>query len=776
MNKFVVSIVMALACCAGAAQAAPSVADYQRSLGLREAWIGLTENVTWPAQWRDDGAFYYRKTVPGGFAFEVEDVASQRKQPAFDQARLARALGAATGTAYPALRLPFARFAYVAEGGKAQAAIAFELDETPWRCTLTTYVCARADRGPQPRPRGFGVVRDLSVPADATPRRSPDGRWDAYVDGNALMLRAVADGHTLRLADDGRSDDFYDPETIAWSPDSQRLALYRVKPGFPRRVTRVEAAPPGGGQPIVRTQLYPKPGDAVDIERPVLFDLGALARGGTPKRLPIDDALFANPYQLSPIQWRRDSASFVFDYVQRGFQRMRAIAVDAATGEAHVAVGEDAKTFVYADRSYHHDVDGLGQEILWISERDGWRHLYLFDGTSGRIKAQLTKGEWIVRDVLRVDDAQRRIWFTASGMDAGKDPYYRQLFAVDFDGGHLTRLTQADADHDVAIADDGRHYVDVYSRPDMAPVMELHAIDGRLLQVVERGDIRKLQAAGWRAPQTFVAKGRDGKTDIWGMVVRPRDYDPHKKYPVIENIYAGPHDSFVPKTFWPFGYHSGGDKQIGMQAQADLGFIVVMIDGMGTANRSKAFHDVAWKNLGDSGFPDRIAWHKALAAQDPSYDIGRVGIYGASAGGQSTLGALERHPDFYKVGVAYAGCYDNRMDKISWNEQWMGWPVDASYARASGVDNAAKLRGDLLLIVGEQDSNVDPASTGQVVDALIKANKDFDLLVVPGGEHTVGRSTGPIDYVQRRQYDFFVRHLLGEPTPRWNGVDGRVAR
>ncbi|WP_267084818.1 S9 family peptidase [Xanthomonas sacchari] len=776
MNKFVVSLVMALACCAGAAHAAPSVADYQRSLGLREAWIGLTENVTWPAQWRDDGAFYYRKTVPGGFAFEVEDVASQRKQPAFDQARLARALGAATGTAYPALRLPFARFAYVAEGGKAQAAIAFELDETPWRCTLTTYVCARADRGPQPRPRGFGVVRDLSVPADATPRRSPDGRWDAYVDGNALMLRAVADGHTLRLADDSRSDDFYDPETIAWSPDSQRLALYRVKPGFPRRVTRVEAAPPGGGQPIVRTQLYPKPGDAVDIERPVLFDLGALARGGAPKRLPIDDALFANPYQLSPIQWRRDSASFVFDYVQRGFQRMRAIAVDASTGKAHVAVGEDAKTFVYADRSYHHDVDGLGQEILWISERDGWRHLYLFDGASGRIKTQITKGEWIVRDVLRVDDAQRRIWFTASGMDAGKDPYYRQLFAVDFDGGHLTRLTEVDADHDVAIPDDGRHYVDVYSRPDMAPVMELHAIDGRLLQVVERGDIRKLQAAGWRAPQTFVAKGRDGKTDIWGMVVRPRDYDPHKKYPVIENIYAGPHDSFVPKTFWPFGYHSGGDKQIGMQAQADLGFIVVMIDGMGTANRSKAFHDVAWKNLGDSGFPDRIAWHKALAAQDPSYDIGRVGIYGASAGGQSTLGALERHPDFYKVGVAYAGCYDNRMDKISWNEQWMGWPVDASYARASGVDNAAKLRGDLLLIVGEQDSNVDPASTAQVVDALIKANKDFDLLVVPGGEHTVGRSTGPIDYVQRRQYDFFVRHLLGEPTPRWNGVDGRVAR
>lgn len=338
------------------------------------------------------------------------------------------------------------------------------------------------------------------------------------------------------------------------------------------------------------------------------------------------------------------------------------------------------------------------------------------------------------------------------------------------DAGVSRWLRGLAADHDVAMAQDGRHYVDVYSRPDLPPVMELHAIDGRLLQQVEQGTIDALLAAGWRAPETFVAKGRDGRTDIWGMVVRPRDYDPRKKYPVIENIYAGPHDAFVPKTFWPFGYHSGGDKQIGMQAQADLGFIVVMIDGMGAANRSKKFHDVAWKNLGDSGLPDRIAWHRALAAKDASYDIGRVGIYGASAGGQSTLGALERHPDFYKVGVAFAGCYDNRMDKISWNEQWMGWPVDAGYAQASGVVNAAKLQGDLLLIVGEQDTNVDPASTAQVVDALIKSGKDFELLNVPGGEHSVGRSSGPIAYVQRRQYDFFVRHLRHEPTPHWNSL------
>ena len=227
----------------------------------------------------------------------------------------------------------------------------------------------------------------------------------------------------------------------------------------------------------------------------------------------------------------------------------------------------------------------------------------------------------------------------------------------------------------------------------------------------------------------------------------------------------------MPKSFWPFGYHSGGDKVIGMQALADIGFIVVQMDGMGTANRSKAFHDVAWKNLGDSGFPDRILWHKAAAAKFDWYDIeGGVGIYGASAGGQSALGALLFHPDFYTVGVAYAGCFDNRMDKISWNEQWMGWPVDQSYARASGVENAERLQGDLFIIFGEQDTNVDPSSSLQVVDALIKAGKDFDLLEVPGAGHAVGRSTGPIRYVQRRQFDFFVEHLLGGDTPQWNGL------
>jgi dipeptidyl aminopeptidase/acylaminoacyl peptidase len=252
--------------------------------------------------------------------------------------------------------------------------------------------------------------------------------------------------------------------------------------------------------------------------------------------------------------------------------------------------------------------------------------------------------------------------------------------------------------------------------------------------------------------------------------VRPHNFDASKKYPIVENIYAGPHDSFVPKTFWPFGFQSGGDKVIGMQALADLGFIVVQIDGMGTLNRSKAFHDVAWKNIADAGFPDRILWHKAAAAKYPWYDATRVGIYGGSAGGQDTLLALLFHPEFYKVGVAYAGCYDNRMDKIIWNEAWMGWPLDQSYSASSGVDNAWRLKGHLLMVVGELDENVDPSSTLQVVNALIQARKDFDLIVAPGLGHTALRSSGPVDYGLRRQYDFFLKYLAGEKTPEWNAL------
>lgn len=757
--KFLVPIAAALSALPAAAQPTPE--DYQHSITLRERQMYLTENVAEPAFWsKAANSFHYRKTVPGGFQFVTVDAATMAKRPAFDHQRMADAVNKTTGASHAALRLPFSTFRFTDDG----QGIAIGVDGKNYVCGLTDYECGVAPAAIG-RPKAFGVLRDTAIPADNRPRRSPDGRWEAFVENFNMAIRPVGSQTTKLLTTDGSEGNFYDPQTIAWSPDSAKLAAYRVRPGFRREIHRVESSPADQIEPRLITQLYPKPGDVIDLERPVIFHI---ASG---RMIEVDNALFANPYQLSDLTWRADGKSLAFTYNQRGHAIYRLIEIDGESGTARAAVTETSDTFVYGPRLFHHDVANLGRELIWTSERDGWNHLYLFDGRTGRIKNQITKGDWVVREVIKVDDDKRQIWFAANGMHEGTDPYFQHYYRVDFDGRNLTRLTTADAYHDVSFSPDMSLYVDTYSRIDTPPVSELRrAADGSLVAEIERGDISKLLAAGWRAPETFVAKGRDGKTDIWGVIVRPRDFDPAKTYPVIENIYGAGFSNFVPKTFWPFGYHAGGDEVVGMQAQADLGFIVVQIDGMGTLHRSKAFHDVTWKNVGEGGAPDRILWHQAAAAKYDWYDIDRVGLYGGSLGGQNALGGLLFFPDFYKAAVAYNGCHDNRMDKISWNEQWMCWPVDDSYSRSSNVDNAWRLKGNIMLVVGELDMNVDPAASMQVANALIKAGKTFDLLLVPGGDHGVGRSEEPIDYIIARQYDFFVRHLQGVATPLWNSL------
>ncbi|MBP2158746.1 MULTISPECIES: S9 family peptidase [Asticcacaulis] len=767
MTRTVIAAALGMMALAHAAWATPTPQDYDRAIGLRAAWSGLTRDIAEPGQWVPDTHLYiYRKTVEGGFQFILLDADTQTKRLAFDHDKLAAAYNLATGAKTTGLALPFtAPFttAVFSDGGRA---VTIRANETEWLCSLVAYTCAKPAGTPK-QDRGFsGVVRDLKSPADNTPHPSPDGKWLAFVENHNIAVRPAAGGATIRLSTDGSEGLFYDPESIVWSPDSSRIAAYRVQPGYARQVVRVISSPADQVQPKVDTQLYVKPGDAVDIDRPVLFDVA------TKKQTHIPYDLFPNPMRVTDLQWRKDGKALRFEYDQRGHQLYRLIEVDAATGKPRVVAEDTSKTFINAySRRFANDVGGEGKEVIWMSERDGWNHLYLYDATTGKVKNQITRGEFVVRSVLKVDDKARQIWFAANGMRRNEDPYFQHVYRIDFDGRNLTPVTTAPAFHDVAFSSDMSFYVDTYSRVDMPNVAELRRTkDLGLVTQLEHSDISRLTAAGFRPPEVFTAKGRDGKTDIWGVIVRPQNFDPNKTYPVIENIYAGPHSSFVPKTFWPFGPHSSGDKVIGMQSLADMGFIVVQIDGMGTLNRSKAFHDVAWKNLQDAGFPDRIAWHKAAAAKYPSYDISRVGIYGGSAGGQNTLSALEEFPDFYKAGVAYAGCFDNRMDKIGWNEAWMGWPIDESYSRASGVDNAHKLTGHVLLVVGELDMNVDPASTLQVVNALIKARKDFDLIVAPNDGHGALRTTGDITYGLRRQYDFFVRHLQGEATPDWNAA------
>ncbi|OWK36697.1 S9 family peptidase [Fimbriiglobus ruber] len=580
---------------------------------------------------------------------------------------------------------------------------------------------------------------------DRGPRaESPDGAWTAFVKDHNIWLRERAGGAETQLSKNGSAGDSY-TGAFFWSPDSKKIVAIRRTPGGDRRVTLVESAPKDQLQPKTSTYFYLKPGDPIPQPKPHLFDASAK------KEIPVDDALFQNPWDVSFEHWAPDSSRFLFFYNQRGHGVARVVALDAATGKAEAVVNEECKTFFdYTNKLYLQYFDGTG-ELLWMSERDGWNHLYLIDAKTGTVKTQITKGKWVVRGVDRVDVAAREVWFRAVGIDPAQDPYHVHFCKVKFDGTGLVRLTTGDGTHTVQYSPDRKYLIDTYSRADLPPVTELrNAADGKLVRELERADWSALLKAGWKAPERFAAKGRDGETDIYGLIFRPTNFDPKKKYPVIEDIYAGPHDHHVPKEFRALHRNA--------QSIAELGFVVVRMDGMGTNWRSKAFHDVCWKNLGDSGFPDRIAWIKAAAAKYPQLDLAKgVGIYGGSAGGQSSTRAVLAFGDFYKVAVSDCGCHDNRMDKVWWNEMWMSWPVGPHYAEQSNVTQAHKLKGKLMLVVGELDHNVDPASTMQVANALIKADKDFDLLIIPGAGH--GSAETP--YGSRRRMDFFVRNLLG---------------
>ena len=741
-----------LALLSGVLSAQGTQADYERAFQLQEKSRAAALNITGPVVWTEGtNRFCYRKTVRGGFEFILVDADHIVKRPAFDHEKLAASLSRATGEKHDARNLPFDRVVFVDK----ERAVEFEFGDGKWKCDLAAYACVKIGPSSRARPSPFAPA----PPPSRNPIPSPDGKWEAFIRDHNVYVRSADRKDEFPMSLEGIAGDEYNWESLVWAPDSNKLAAFRIRPGARRKIQYVESSPADQLQPKYHAIEYLKPGDPLDEFQPVLFHVD------TKKQFIVDKSLFPNPYfpntnfnmrySKAYLAWRKDSRAFTFEYNQRGHQVYRVIEVDGRSGQARALVDEECRTFFsYYGKLYRYDVQD-GREIIWMSERDGWNHLYLYDGATGQVKNQITRGEWVVRGVDRVDEENRRIFFRAGGMVPGKDPYLLHSYRINFDGTGLTPLTETDGNHTVVFSPDLKYFVDTWSRIDLPPVVELRrTADRRLLMDVERADIQELLKMGYRMPEVFSAKGRDGQTDIWGVVFRPRSFDPSRKYPVIEYIYAGPHDSFVPKSFSPF--HS-------MQALAELGFIVVQCDGMGTSNRSKAFHDVCWKDIADGGFPDRIPWIKALAAKDPSCDISRVGIYGHSAGGQNTLTALLFHPDFYKAGVSSCGCHVNRMDKISWNEQWMGWPIGPEYAASSNVDNAWRLQGNLLLSVGELDTNVDPASTMQVVNALIKANKVFDLIVLPGQGHTTGGTYG-----DRKRYDFFVRHLLGVEPPEWN--------
>nr|MCR5140292.1 S9 family peptidase [Bacteroidaceae bacterium] len=587
---------------------------------------------------------------------------------------------------------------------------------------------------------------------------SPDGKWVAFVRDGNVWVRPTRGGRARALSLDGTLANYYS-SWLRWSPDSRYVAANKIRPVAEKRyVYYVESSPADQLQPKLHKQEYAKPGDDLMQKTPCIFEVE------TGRAVIPSTELFTNQYDLSGPTWNEDSRAVRFEFNARGHQVYRLLELSAETGKVRTLAEETSDKYVNYPRLWNRFLKD-GKRFIWSSERDGWQHLYLYDRATGRPINQITKGPWYVRQVIRVDEENEVIYFTANGVHAaadgaasGEDPYFIHYYRIRFDGSDMTDLTPAAGHHRAVFSNDYAYLIDTWSTVTEAPQTVLRSAgDGSIVRELQKADISRLVDAGWQAPEVFVAPGRDGKTNMWGVIARPTNFDPTKKYPIVEYIYQGPGDQYVPKSFQAFNYY--------MTPLAELGFIVVMVDGMGTSFRSREFENICCRNIKDAGIPDHIAWIKAAAEKYPYMDIDRVGIYGCSAGGQESLTATLFYPEFYKCCYSACGCHDNRMDKIWWNELWLGYPIGEQYKEGSNVENAHLLQRPLMLVVGELDDNVDPASTMQVANALIKANKEFELVVIPGAHHTVGEAYG-----EHKRYDFFVRHLLGVNPPAWTDV------
>ena len=662
----------------------------------------------------------------------------------FDQQKMAAALTEKAGREINAYNLPLQN----CQLNISLDTLRFQLDGKFWAYSIKNN--RLLDEGAIPLRGKERHWMEVDDEKEGRPVTSPDGKWIAFIKNDNVYVREVATGKEKQLSQDGTLSNYYS-SYIQWSPDSKSVVSCRIRPVEKRYVYYVESSPADQAQPKLHKQEYAKPGDELRFKVPCIFEVES------GRRLIPSTELFSHQYELSGPMWNADSKAITFEYNERGHKVYRVLEMSVVDGSVRTLIEEKEEKYVNYPRIYRNYLSD-GKRIIWSSERDNYNHLYLYDRATGKPLNQITKGEWYVRGVQQVDEANEVIYFSANGMKKGEDPYLIHYYKINFDGSNLVELTPEEGMHQCWYSSDYKYLVDVYSKVDQAPIAVLRdAKNGKIRMQLDKADISALLANGWKAPEVFSAKGRDGKTDMWGVIYRPSNFDPSKKYPVIEYIYSGPGDQYVPKTFSSYNWW--------MTSLAELGFIVVQVDGMTTSFRSKEFEEVCYKNLKDAGLPDHIAWIKAAAQKYPYMDIDRVGIFGCSAGGQESTGAVLFHPEFYKAAYSACGCHDNRMDKIWWNELWMGYPVDESYSACSNVDNAHLLSRPLMLVVGELDDNVDPASTMQVVNALIKANKDFELVVIPGAHHTMGE-----DFGEHKRYDFFVRHLMGITPPSWDKV------
>lgn len=724
-----------------------TLAEYKKSIAIDSLFKNKIYNTPKVFRWVGNDYFWYINPIAKGKEYWVFDTQQQKQHLAFDHSRLATSLSKVLGKEVSPYQLSLDSL----EFNKDFSTLSFVAENQKIVCNLTSYQFTKINPSQAKSLLNNNYWGNFFDERSNKPVISPDSSYTAFIKNDNLFVRNRKTKEEIQLSYDG-SKGFYYSSYLQWSPNSQQIMAYKVRNGEDHKIYFVESSPTDQLQPKLQSRDYLKPGDQLPFKSPQLFTIA------TKKHIAISTELFQEQYFLGRFEWKDDNSGFTFEYNQRGHQVYRVLEVNANDGKVKALVEETSPTFIeYSAKKYRYDVKN-SQEIIWTSERDGWNHLYLYDAKTGKVKTQITKGLWPVRKVIKVDEKLRQIYFTASGLDSDQDPYLIHYCSIDFDGKNFKRLTTENGNHTLTFSPDYQSYIDQYSRVDLPPVTLFKSIkDAKVNIVLQQADITDLKQTGWNMPEVFAAKGRDGKTDIWGVIVRPTSFDPKRSYPVIEYIYAGPHDSFVPKSFQPNFW--------GMSALAELGFIVVQIDGMGTSNRSKAFHDVCWKNLKDAGFPDRKLWIQAAAAKYPYIDATKVGIHGTSAGGQNAGAALVFNSDFYQVAVSSCGCHDNRMDKMWWNELWMGYPIGPHYEASSNVVNAAQLKGHLMLILGEVDDNVDPASTMQFANALIKANKNFELVTIPGMGHSAGGEFG-----ERKRKDYFVQHLLGVTPPTWDKI------
>jgi dipeptidyl aminopeptidase/acylaminoacyl peptidase len=722
------------------------------------------------ATWLPGDKFWYRNTLADGAEFILVDAAKGTRAPAFDHAKLSVALSKAANVVYSAHSLPFQEIEFSPDG----QFVLFSAASKKWRCDVAGDDCVSQGAATGGGGRGRGG-RGGGGGRGGNDAQSPDKQHTAFIRNYNLWMRDAGTNKETQLTFDGVKDYGYatdnagwstsDRAILVWSPDSKKIATFQQDQ---RNVGEMYLVSTKVGHPELKEWKYPLPGDPVVpmIER-VIIDVS-----GTPKvtrlkmaadqhRSTLCDNIACRGGEWSDVQWSADSTHLAFVSTSRGHREEQFRIADASTGEMRDVFQETVETFFESGNGkVNWQYLPATNEIIWFSERENWGQLYLYDATTGKVKNQITTGDGNVTQVVHVDEKARTIFFLGVGKEKNRDPYFIHFYRIDFDGKNFKLLTPDNANHDIALSPDQKYFVDTYSTPDIPPVSVLRDVNGKLIVPLEKADISKLAATGWKPAIPLTVKARDGKTDIYGLMFRPTNFDPSKKYPIINHIYPGPQTGSV-------GSRNFAAVRGDTQSLAELGFIVVEIDGMGTPWRSKKFHEAYYGDMGDNTLPDQVAGMKELAAKYPWIDIDRVGIYGHSGGGYATAGAMFHYPDFFKVGISEAGNHDNREYEDDWGEKWQGL-LDKKTGGGDNYDSQANqnfaknLKGKLLLAHGTMDTNVPPYNTLLVVNELIKANKDFDLILLPNRSHGFGNEP----YMVRRRWDYFVRYLLGAEPPK----------